>query len=107
MRGAIASATAAWANLFSRCASIHASTPALILACCAAKNVQTLGTARTCLAEARPPPDKGGGRPFPIYKHRQKSPVHQQMNQICSACSLLRNTPTLKNLPLWLLENLR
>src|SRR5215471_1162277 len=26
MRGAIASATAAWANLFSRCAAIHAST---------------------------------------------------------------------------------
>jgi len=29
MRGAIASAAAAWANLFSRCAAIHASTSAL------------------------------------------------------------------------------
>src|SRR5262245_18886163 len=31
MRGAIASATAAWANLFSRCAAIHASTSGLTL----------------------------------------------------------------------------
>src|SRR5215471_19961758 len=31
MRGAIASATAAWANLFSRCAAIHASTFGLTL----------------------------------------------------------------------------
>src|SRR6516225_12481061 len=31
MRGAIASATAAWANLFSRCAAIHASSSGLKL----------------------------------------------------------------------------
>src|SRR5215469_7403917 len=58
MRGAIASATAAWANLFSRCAAIHASTSGLTLVPWRkmSKHQSAAGDARATMWDQRPRP---------------------------------------------------